>query len=721
MSYIRSESYAQERVRPNLLTHYVGTMTEFIRSQNPTASVEEIDAFVKQVCREKFNPPVVEAAVHPREGYTNAVEMPLDKYIRTVIADNNLSPSGSTYKPVSVQESFLRRTIDEKVKERNAYKKLYLDYEAQGHKRESQFFNLSQANAKIFNNAIPGGMKIKQFILGSKAGFNAVTSIGRICVKQGYSYIERAVNGNIYLPSVEDAITYVINHTRNIPEDFKALVDGNTVYLPTSQEVVDYLKSSVDNYVIHPNFDPLVKMIESLSDHERSYVFYAGCFSNLCRFNETMMRSWIDSCFVLDVNDPSLYQDIDVSEIKSFADDVLTCVKSCSYKLLGLNPDKPGKWNSVKDAVKNNPQGVQKFIYACRHFVQHFEPMVYILRPIMGVEVSFSKLGCQDKMARLTVPLSDTDSNIFSLQELIRWKRGKIDFEPESYQMNALVTFILSQSLEHVFARLSAGLGAEGKDVFRISMKNEFLYPILIATALGKHYLAIATFQEGSLLPTPRKDIKGIGFRSSAYPKLVRDKFEAFVVELFAEIEKGEPISAMSVLNHVAQFERDIGASIAARESIYLQTVSVKRKEDYADPNKSSYFAYELWRDVFAEDYGEMALPNKCFRIPLKGGKKLFKSPEFQDWLQQHHPRIHKKLMAFMEKNDKRHIEHILIPPFKGQVQPLFIEIMDIRNHISQVLAGYYHLLDALGIGSVDKRADALISDFFNPALETVA
>jgi hypothetical protein len=720
MSYIRNQEYSQERLRPKMLANYLISMTQYLQLRYPQATPEMIEGFVKEKIEEYYKTPIVEALVHPREGETKEVEMNLDKYVTSVIVDNNLSPSGTCYHPVSRRESFLRRSIDGKVKERNAFKKKYLMHEAQGEKREAQYYYQNQANSKIFNNAIAGGMAMKQFIMSCKAGFNAITSMGRTCVKQGYSYIERAVNGNIYLPTVRDAISYVLNHARHVPADFVPLIEQRDLYIPSVEDVWAYLLTSMENYtrqVEETGGNELRSVIAGLNEVERSYVFYAGCLNNLCRFNEAMMRTWIDSCFVQTTIDPSLYQQYDVGDIKKYQGDVVNAVLATNYRLLGENPKKPGKWNSLKDAVVNNPEGLKAFIYCCQHFVDNFEPQLRILRPILRIETTFSRMTMQHKMARYTVPLSDTDSNIFSTQELIRWKRGKLDFSQASYEMNALLVFILSQSLEHVFARLSAGFGVEGTDVFRISMKNEFLYPIVIVTALAKHYLAIATMQEGSLLPNPRKDIKGVGFRSSTYPKLVTKGFEEFVVHLFSVIEKGEPIKAGSILKHVADVEQTIFTSIHDhRESDYLQTVSVRREQDYADASKSNFFYHKFWQEVFAPTYGEMVIPNKCFKIPLKGGMRLFKNEEIMSKMQAEHPEIHERLVRFLENNKGRNISAILIPPFKGKLQPFFLEVMDLRAHISSVMAGYYHFLDALGIGTVDIRCNGLVSDFFDPS-----
>jgi hypothetical protein len=720
MSYIRNETYTQERVRPNLLTNYLANMTNYLKLKHPHVSDSVVEGFVKKIIKDKFKSPDVEFIHHKTEGNSEIVTMALHKFTAEIIADNNLSPSGTCYLPTTKKESFLRVSLEDKIKARNKFKKMYLDFEAQGKKRESQYYNQSQANAKIFNNAIAGGMKIKQFILGCKAGFNAITSTGRISVKQGYSFIERAINGNIYLPDNESAISYILNHSRHVHPDFEVMMKEFNLYVPTTKDIVEYMVSSLWNYVLTPDEQVIGNIVDGLTDLQKSYVFYAGCFKNLCLYNEELMRTWIDSCFTQSDISYDLYKDIDPMEVKSFSDDVLTCILSTNYRYLGESPIEAGKWNSVKDALKYNPDGVRKFVYACRHFKTNFEKMVPVIRPILQIQTTFSKLVSQHKMARYTVPLSDTDSNIFSTQELVRWKRKKLDFSQESYEMNGLLTFLLSQSLEHVFARLSSGLGCEGKDAFRITMKNEFLYPVLIATGLAKHYMAIATMQEGSLLHTPRKDIKGINLRSSAFPKLVRDSFENYVVELFAEIEKGEPIRAASILDHVAGLEKTIYDSVNERESVYLQTISIKREQDYADPSISQYFYYELWKAVFAEDFGEMVVPNKCYKIPLKGGKQFFKNTELLAKLKETYPKTFDKLMQFVELNPKRDITAILIPPFRGKINPFFLDIMDIRAHISQCVVPYYHLLRALGLGSTNTEVNALVSDFYNPTTSLI-
>jgi hypothetical protein len=720
MSYIQIKDYSHLRARPNILTAYLDEMVRYLKLKYPDQPEYKISEFVKKTIKEKIISPEVEAVYHKTEGNSQVIKMSLINYISEIIKDNNLSPSGTCYYPVTKKESFICTTIEDKVKARNSLKKLYLEYEAQGKKKESQYYNQGQANAKIFNNAIPGGMKIKQFILGCKAGFNAITSTGRMSVKQGYSFIERAINGNIYLPTDDAAISYILVNSKNIHSEFSGMLKTYNLYIPTVDEVVSYLTNSVSNYVLYPASDKYKELISSLPTEERAYVFYTGCLNNLCTYNESFMKNWIDSIFYQGEVPYDLYKDIDVSEVKSFKDDVITCMLTVNYKLLGMHPKKKDAWNSIKDALKFNPDGVKKFIYVTRHFITNFETMLGVLRPILQVNNTFSKLVFQQKMARYTVPLSDTDSNIFSLQELVKWRNNKLDFSKASYEMSALLTFLLSQTLEHIFARLSAGIGCEGKNMYRINMKNEFLYPIMITTSLAKHYLALATMQEGSLLAVPRQDFKGIGLRSSVYPKLVRDGFNKFVVDLFKEIEKAEPIMAAHVLDHVANVEKTIFDSVNRRESTYLQTVSIKREEDYKDPAISSYFYYGMWNEVFAEEFGEMQLPNKCFKIPLKFDDKFFKNEDMINHLKVKYPVTMEKWLSFVAKFPDRDIATVLIPPFKGMLPEFFLEIMNLRSHISQSVRPYYILLEGLGIGTIDNRRDALVTDFYNPTSELI-
>ncbi len=716
MGFVRKESYEEDRKRPKIAQVYLENMKTYFEKLYPSIGSEVIDSFLKEKIKQSFQSPNLDIIYHRSEGNAEIIQIPATKYVKEIVSNNNQSPSGTTYCLASQKESFIRISLEDKIKARNKFKKIYLTAKSEGRKVEADFYHKQQANAKIFNNGVAGGMKIKQFILGDKAGFASITSVGRLCVKQGYSIVERAVAGNIYLPAPDDAVSYIINHINTMPENFESVLIESGIYKPTETDLLNYITKNVKNYRIDPEVQFLSRLIDSLNPVERAYVFYVGCLKNLFQFNDEMMKSWIDSCFAPAVIDPSLYKDIDLNDIKKFENDIVMCMTSTNARRLGDNPKKPGQFYSIEEAREKNPDGLKEFIYCCQHFVDNFSLKTELLKSILQINTTFGKLTFQNKMSRYSVSISDTDSNIFSTQELVKWKTGSYNFEQKSYEMHALLIFIITQTLEHVFAKLSAGFGMEEKDIFRISMKNEFLFPVLIMTSMAKHYVAIATMQEGILLRHPLKEIKGVGLRSSAYPKLVKDRFEEFSTLFIDDIMKHTKIKAGSVLKYIAELEKEILNSLLRKESHFLQTVSVKNKEEYKNSDSSSYFYYELWKDVFEEDYGEMILPNKCFKIPLKGDKKFFKNEILINQLTEKYPEIMQRFKAFREKTNNRDISFILIPPFKGEIKSIFIDIMDMRRHISESMTAFYRFLNALGIGSVDRREDGLVSDFYDPS-----
>lgn len=715
MTTMKEADYECYRKRPPLLREYGLTMVEFLKRSNPNVPESEIKDFVNKTMKERVVVPDVSCITHPREGVDDVKTIPLTHYVKDVVSDYTLSPSGSTYTRPSVKESFTRRTILRKIKDRKVFKSMYLDFEAKGMEQEATFYNLSQNAAKYFNNSIPGGMKIKQFILGSKAGFNAITSVGRLGVKQAYSYIERFVAGNIYLPSVDDALTYVLNHIRYIHPDFEKALSTYGLYVPTTAEVEDYILGSLRNYTRTRDIGRLSKVIASLNPVERAYIYYAGSMHNLCMANDALMRQWVDDCFLDPESIGDAYLQEDLADLKKVSGDLRTAMLTVYYDQLGEHHERPGQWYSPEEAKEFAPDNARKFIYLTKHFTKHYEKLRFLLVSVFQTRVTFSRLTKQQRMTRRTVMLSDTDSNIFTLQELVRWRCHRVQFDKKAYELLAIMTFTISQCLEHLFARLSVGMGVELEDLGSLSMKNEFLYPVTLMTSLGKHYLAVATMQEGSLLPNPRKDIKGVNFRSSAWPQVIRSDFEKFVVTLFEKIRTDGGVHSHFVLSHIANMEKTVHKSIVNLEPTYLQTGTIKPDNEYKDPSKSLYFYYELWSEVFAEDFGEMQLPNKCFKIPLIGEDALFKSPAFMANLEASYPRIHQKLTKFMADRPGRDIKMVFVPPSSGKLHPFFASLMDGRSMIAQVMTAYYHLLDNVGLATAPKLGYGLVCDFFDP------
>lgn len=713
--FFLSNAYVAHRPKP--LEPYVDRMTFYLKQKHPHKSEEEIASFVRQVVKDRVRVPTIDFRHQPSEGNITRKQTSLTGFMTDILKQNIVLPSGAVYITPDKKESLLRITLAEKVAKRKKFKKIYLEAEEAGREAESKFYNGRQQAEKVFNNAISGAMNNGYNALTSKSGFNAITSGSRMCVKQGYSFIERAIIGNIYLPTISMAISYCLNHLRMAPEDYRAIFTKYKITIPTVEQLALYLLDNVRNYTRHGDEAYLVSYIKTLDDAERAYVFYAGNFNNLARFNDPLIRTIVDGCFLKEL--PDDLPDVSKADLGSLDGDVLAAITGTQYEYLGTD-EKTGAVNNFYELLEQNALGAKKIIYCARVFTKVFTDHLDLFRCVFHQGTTFSKMIFQEKMARKVVPNSDTDSAIFSNQNIVEWKRGKLDFSKESYEMNAFMTLLLAHGIKHYLALLSQGFGFIGKDVFRINMKNEFLYPILVVSALAKHYIAIATIQEGKILLKLRKDVKGVQFRNSAYPQIIKDGFSKYIDTFFENVTQNVQIKPSDVLDDVVKMEHLIYDNLNSGNSSFLPNTTIKNKEEYDDPSKTSYFYYELWQTVFAPKFFDMTIPNKCYKIPLYGGKRFLKHKNLLERIKAFDAGVHDRLLSFCAMKGKTELAYILIPPITGEIPRLFLDIMDFRTTISSICVPYYRFIEALGIATANTDENVLVSDFYNPDLKDI-
>src|SRR5690606_6568882 len=69
---------------------------------------------------------------------------------------------------------------------------------------------------------------------------------------------------------------------------------------------------------------------------------------------------------------------------------------------------------------------------------------------------------------------SDTDSTIFTVQDWVKWKTGKMLVDNETNAVAATMIFLAAEAVTHILARMSANFGIETKRIHQVAMKNEF-------------------------------------------------------------------------------------------------------------------------------------------------------------------------------------------------------------------------------------------------------
>lgn len=715
----RHKDYAPNRALP--LKGYHDTAIDYLKRKHPLASEAQIKAFVEDLIKKKAQTPIAEVLLHPIPGKTERKKIPLLKHAIKNLGQNIITPSGSVYMLPTKKESFIKKTLTDKLNDRKVFKKKMLNALAVGDAIEAATYHFLQASTKIFINSAPGAMNSPYNCLYDLPGYNAITSTARQSVKYGYAQTERLIEGNLYLPTYEDVCSYCLNLVRVMPQSAGSIFQTYGIYSPSAKDVATFFMESLRYYTSATKIETLISLFSTFSDAERAFVFYAGCLKNLVRFNDEKFRAYFADLFRTDMPiDPKS----DPKDALSFNGDMLSMITSLNYEVLGyqpIDPEKPNdppKRNELYDAIKNNPDGARKITAIGNHVEHCLHQMSPLFILLFRLDADIGRLHAHPNMMRRCVIISDTDSVIFSTQSMVEWYSGGVSFDKPSYEINAFTVFLLSQTLEHTFARLSTGFGMIGDDIDKIVMKNEFLYPIMMRTGIAKHYAGITTVQEGKLLPKPKTDIKGVQFRSSTLSSDTIKAAERFLVDdiLLAVMKHGK-IKTHDLLMKVGNFEQSVYQSLLEGDRKYLQTIPVKPGDEYDDPDRTQHFYYELWEKVFVPKFESIVLPNKCYKIPLRRDGKVLMEKPFLDALKAFDRETFERMETYLSELTKNKLSYLIIPPTMSLVPEILRPLIDYRAIIYQNTHPFYLALESLGFGycyNPNGRPSTLISDYFD-------
>lgn len=704
----KHDVYAPNRTR--IMTAYVDQQVAYLQTRFPDQSEERLRAFARKVVESNIKRPTADVLVHPEAGVTQRKQLDLLTHLN-LLQDNIITPSGSVYCPPQKKESLIKASLDENVKGRKINKTKMLEYAEQGDKVRAQIYNFLQASNKIFNNSVPGAMGSQYNCLYDLPGYNAVTSTARHSVRSGYAHVEKLLEGNLYITCPEDVINYCVNHQRNRPNTVRLVMLRYNLYQPTADDLFEHFATSLAYYTnVRAIAGQIKSYLQMLSQDDLAFIFYAGCLRNLVRKNDSLFRSFFQDFFTTDL---PIDEDLKSKEGHELMGSVYKIEKDLFAMVSSLNYDQI-KRKKLEDAVTQEADGVRKMVTIGRHMNASIEKTRDLFETFFRVDVDVAQTVHYPNIVRKAVLVSDTDSVIFSTQSMVEWYAGAANFTRQAYEINAFSVYLISRTLEHVFARLSVGFGMSGSDINLICMKNEFLYPLLMRTPLAKHYAGWITIQEGKILPEPKKDIKGINFRGSDLCSETNDGAEAFLTWMMTTVMKDNSLSISECMAKVVEHERTVYNSIIAGKRDFLGMASVKPKEEYKDPMQSDYFYYMFWTDVFAETFGEFQLPNKGLELNVLGGGKALKEPAWLERLQQFDPKAHERLLNFFERYPKKKVTRIILPPTLKEIPAIFQPVIDLRNIIFRNGRPFYLTLRSLGIGNNFVKGEYIASDFYD-------
>ena len=706
-----NESYQFVRDR-RPLTGWKESNADYLRRRFPRATQEQIDQYLSDTISEEMKSPMVTFRHYEEEGRPVVKSLPLHVFWTRMVGNNIFTPSGSVYMRPEVKQSRLRISIRSGIDNRNKFKKIYLEQREAGNKREEEFYDNKQQSEKVSNNSVIGSQNTLYSATSSRPNFNSVTSVSRMCVKQGYTFSERLLAGNILLLEEHDVVTYCQQHLLHADPRYKEVLKDYNLVIPEVGEVVGYFMRNLRKYKYRPNLEFITEYISCLEPEERAFVYYAGCLINLCKKNDAVFRGIFDE--ILNFEDVD-YSDIDLKNGPKYDSALVNMLLVTEHEDFGYHPETKKKL-TFKDALVDNPDGAKKFTAKVRHATGVYQKHQPLFKTLITQNVTTLNLHRSEQLGREVVPISDTDSNVFTTQNFVAWYCDGKMFSRKAEQSSSQVVYLVTKAVRHYLGFLCRGCQTAPEDALNIEMKNEFSIPVMVMTLIAKHYIMWSDNQEGKVLPEIRLDLKGVQLRNSAVPKFIRDTFRKYLDTFYKELSENGDVNIDTLLADPAELEHHLYQTLSSGDATMLPNTSINNKEDYKVPASSSYYYYELWQHVFAPAFGDMPIPGKAYKVHLHNGKRFTKTPRLMAIIKDYDEGIYNRLLAYLKETGKDDLAYFLIPQFFDKTPDLFLKLMDMRRAINDNMRSYYVFLESLGISTNSLENNSLVTDFYSKA-----
>lgn len=622
-----------------------------------------------------------------------------------------MSPFGSFYETPDKQQSFFKGMIDIKMKQRKTEKKAMLKCKKSGDKAGEVYHNNKQATIKIITNSIIGCTGCGNNFVSSISNFNSVTSISRFFVMNAYAHGERFLEGNFYFPSEESVISFILDCKTKGPDfnQVEKLARTYKLYIPDTNDVYQFLVKNLHRYTFISEHEDIRILLSQCSCGELIFIYYVSNLKNIFQENNSeLFKSWIAEFIDLrnSLGDLSEISPEDVAELDG---DLVTVLTTICQNFIPRN--KKGNSLSAYDCINEAPEIAKRLAYIGRLMTDKMNQLWKLLKIFFDHNVEIANVIDHKNMFRDAIISSDTDSIIFTTKSWIEWYTGELKINELGFIINSIVVYFLSKATAFVLKHLSASVGTNGKDnLVKMNMKNEFTMSIDILTSLKKHYMSLLNIQEGVFFGTPRPDFKGVGIRGSNFVKLVLNYVDWFINQLFSEILTEGKVNIQDKIYDVLCFERMIYDSLNQGNTEFLNVEPIKTKDEYKDSDRSVYFNYLFWEKVFAEKYGSIQIPTKCFVLPLTN----LRSTDYEAYLLKNYPDIHRSLKAFLTDNPDKNITRIPINPMTETIPEELKPITNYRSIIYSNTRPLFLIMKSFGValGTLQKHTN-LFSDIY--------
>ena len=704
----KADTY-QRKITP--IQDYIEQAATFL-SREKNISFGEAKEYVRKMTMGKEYPGVRFPNIHYLQREENGDRVPrcvsLINYMKDALRNHEIiAPTLTTYLPENVKESILVRYVDGNIKKRSMSKKAMFAARAAKQEITELFEDGKQRNFKLSNNAISGAHASSSNPLFNPTSHSTLTSNCRMTSAFGNANNEKLLSGNRHYHNpniVLNNIVSITTHTDYIA--LQSVITKYQIHLPSTEEVMETIQYSSDLYWINPTaIKDIAAYVDKLSPIEKAAFVYTGDLYHLKKYNEMLVQHFVRQ---LAQKKTTPVEDA-LSIMKECPDDIAALAHQiCSTEMSGR-----GKNYAKMTETPEGTESLQHVASTVKHIydvLQLYQDFIKIFFVSDNVPASVSHFPSSIRRSALT---SDTDSTIFTVQDWVLWLNNGRWWGERAVAYGSALVFLASQSIIHILARMSINNGIQKEKMYKIAMKNEYYFPVFIPTSVNKHYFASISCQEGNVYDKLEREVKGVHLKNSNSPKFIIKHANDIMNEIMDTVASGQKLSIMHFIHKVADIERGIYKGVLAGEKQYFRSGVIKRADSYSnEPERSPYFHYMLWKEVFSPKYGDIGeTPIDVINISTTLSSPMHLEQYLNTLTDQE---LAGRFRNFLETYGRKNLNTIQVPVSAISMSGLPEEIVPIINARSIVInlcKIFYLILETIGFNVLNKKSTFLVSD----------
>ncbi len=621
-----------------------------------------------------------------------------------MLTENNLiiAPNMTVYLRPEEKKSILADYIQMNMKLRKDDKKKMFENRMRKEYKAEAYFKTMQESRKVKNNSLSGMHASPSTVGYNKSSHSSLTSLCRCATSYANSSNEKFLGGlrHYYAPTI--VYNHLLTSMRACNHELieKVVTEFNLHY-PTTDEIMDVIKYSTRNYWrSEAELAGIRAFVDTMKPAEKAGFAYVGDLYHFDKYNSEFVGGFIKELGTMVTGECP-----DAKAIIKSLDDNYTAIATllCAPLIKGI---------LLSDAEQQKPEAYQAVALTAVHMretMAKYKDMVdaFLIQPYLPHSVA-----AFPSSVRQSVPTSDTDSTIFTAQH---WadKYGGEAYSHQSMSVTYVIVFLISGMIQNTLLMYSANLGVRKEQLMQIEMKNEYIFPVYVLTAIAKHYYAYISAGEGNVYDEMKIERKGVNLRSSNAPRHVNDKVGDLMSLIMDTVMAGRLLEKDTILDFVYEMEKAIRDDIYAGGSAYLNTLQVKDSSSYSQGEDAvAYQSYEFWNNYFAPKYD--AAPTPPYRA-IKVSVKLPNKSAIEKWLNSiQDPSIREGLRNWVNETNKSNIGlfRLPIPNITANGIPEeIISIIDVRGIIREVMKPFYLVLESLGLYISNSRGTRIVLD----------